>query len=375
MSNFFGTVKTNNSVTDIEAPVYEGYIAPTSSALLEIATESVVEGLQLQAALHVADASIAYTAVHESTEQAEAIFESVVGSTFGKIKDGLKKLWAKMKAWFKSVAKSFQMAFTSGKDFVKKFKKEIESKTAAGFEYQGHVWTIDQGNNKAQELLNSIQGVVSSTLKSADSISPSMKTDDLKDKYELSELREQIVTAVGGKLGLSGSSVDLSEIKEALAKAYRGGSDEKVELKEFAKVSRGTLIDLIEKVDKNKKFIDDAEKAVDKQFSESIKTIDKLEKALGKAADSDYGNGDVSSRRAKITTVASAVGNLTRYGQSLNSTIAATAVESVKASAKEAESVLKSFLRFKGVKESYGSDLDNPDQTDVLESFLNCAKF
>lgn len=370
MSNFFGTVKTQGSV-DYDAPVYEGHIEPTGDAIMAITTDSVLEGLQLQAALHVADATIEYTAVHESAEAAEAVLESVIGGTFGKIKSGLKALWGKIKAWFKQVAKSFQLMFTSGKDFIKKYKKEIQEKRASGFEYDGYVWTIDAGNAKATQGMNAINGVLTKVYGAAPSIT--MNTDKLEEKYELSELKENIVDGLGKALGVSGSNVDMSEIKKALAEAYRGGAEEKTEIKEFAKMNRGALIDLVEKVEKNKKFIDDAEKVVDKQFAESIKVLDKLETSIGKASDADFGE-NASGKRAKITACAAMVGNVTRYGQSLNSALAATAVESVKASAKEAESVLKSFIRFKGVKESFGSEDLEPGAENVFESLLQGVK-
>lgn len=370
MSNFFGTVKTQGSV-DYDAPVFEGHIEPTGDAIMAITTDSVLEGLQLQAALHVADATIEYTAVHESAQAAEAVLESVIGGTFGKIKSGLKALWGKIKAWFKQVAKSFQLMFTSGKDFIKKYKKEIQEKRAAGFEYDGYVWTVEAGNSKAASGMKAIDGVLKGLY--ADAPSVTMGTEKLEDKYDLSETKEKIVDGLGKALGVSGSNVDMSEIKKALHEAYRNGADEKTENKEFAKINRGDLIGLIEQVDKNKKFIDEAEKVVDKQFAESIKALDKLETAINKTPDSDFGK-DGSAKRAKVTAYAAMIGNVTRYGQSLNSALAATAVESVKASAKEAESVLKSFIRFKGVKESFGSEDLEPGAENVFESLLQGVK-
>lgn len=367
MSNFFGTVKTNSPAVAIEAPVFEGYIAPTGTALMEIATEGVLEGLQIQAALHVADATIAYTSVNESAEKAEGVFESVVGSTIGRIKDGLKKLWSKMKAWFKSVAKSFQVTFTSGKDFVKKFKKEIEGKRSTGFEYQGHIWTVDAGNGKAEGALKSLNKIAESVL------TGTAVSTDPDHKHDLSELKEKAISAVASVVGVSGTDADLSGIKEALAKAYRNGADEKVENKEFAKLGKGALIELIEKVDAHRKVIDDAEKIVDKQFAESLKALDKLEKEIAKSPDADYGD-NASAKRAANAAHAAVVSNVTRYVQTLNSTIASAAVESIKASAKEAESVLKSFVRYKGVKESFGAEDLEQGASDVFEGFLQNIK-
>lgn len=374
MSNFFGTVNTQSTV--IDAPVYEGYVAPTADAVMSIATEGVLEGLQLQAALHVADATIAYTAVHESAGAAEAVLESVVGNTIGKLKEGLKKLWAKIKAWFASVGKTFSLMFAKGKDFVKKYKKEILEKPSAGFEYSGHVWTVEAGNNKAGALIKSIDSTLQTVLKAASSIDAkdykTADTTNAKDEFDLPSIKEDLVKKLGNTLGAGVD--DMSEIKEKLQEVYRNGKDEKEEIKDFGKVSRGTLIDLIDKSDKSQKEVKDIEKEVDKQFNESLKALQKLETEIGKAKDSDFTGADNAAQaksRGKITALASMVSNVTRYAQSLNTAIAGAAVENIKAAASEAESVLKQFIRYRGTKESFEGDDHGTENTSVLENLIS----
>ena len=383
MSNFFGTVSHAN--TAIEAPVYEGHIEPTSDALMSIAVEGVIEGLQVQAALHVADATIAYTAVNESAGAAEVVLEGVLGNTVGKLKDGLRKLWAKIKAWFKSVTKTFSLMFAKGKDFVKKYKKEILEKPAAGFKYDGHIWTIDAGNTKATALLKAIDGTLGAVLNDAAKVTTGDFTSDIDaakkadasgiaKEFDQAEIKEKLIEKLGATLG-SGVN-EMSEIKEKLQEAYRGNKDETEEIKDFGKMSRGALIDLIEKTDKNSKVVTDVEKEVDKQFNESLKALSKFEAALGKSKDSDFHGGENggAKSRARITTLASNVSSITRYAQSLNTAIAGAAVDNIKAAAAEAESVLKRFIKFKGVKESFGDESAPVGSENVLENFMATIK-
>ena len=387
--NYFGTsIVSQPDNTEFEAPVYEGFVSPEGSAIMDIALEGMREDYQLQAALHIADAQLSLKAVTESTEAADIALESVVGSTFGKIKDGLKKLWSKVKAWFKSVRESITMAFSKGKAFITKYKKTIQEKPARGFEYTGYVWSVEAGNTKATAAVNAIAAAVEKVTgelgSDAESIASSAASQGMsagaKDSYDASEIQEEIVRELASKVG-AGSNGELSDIKEAIFKAYRSGAEngDTEELKEFSKVTRGTLIDLVEKSDKSLKLIADAEKAVDKTFSNSLKLISKAETAVGKLGNSSFEEkgGDNSSnatagRRAKAATFASKIAFATRYGQTLNSAIASSAVESIKASAAEAERVLKRFVSYGGAKENtedLPEDLDGAQA--VIENFMN----
>lgn len=384
--NYFGTNIVNQpDDTQFEAPVYEGVVSPSGTAIMDIVLEAMREDYQLQAALEIADAQMTLKAVTESVEAAEVVLEGVLGNTFSKIKDGLKKLWAKVKAWFKSVRESLTMLFSKGKTFITKYKKTIQEKPARGFEYKGYVWSVDAGNTKAQSAISAIaDGVESITSKlgsDVDSITAAAAAQGMaagaKDEYDSSEIQDQIVGKVSDKIG-SGSKGDLSDIKEAIFKAYRSGAGDgdTEDLKEFSKVTRGTLIDLVDKSDKSLKTIADAEKAADKTFANSLKLISKAETAVGKLGDSSFqakgsgaDNSDnaVAGRRAKAATFASKIAFATRYGQTLNSAIASAAVESVKASASEAERVLKRFVSYGGSKENLD---ENPEDFDGAESVL-----
>ena len=58
--------------------------------------------------------------------QYEAVAEAAIGGMFAKIKDFFIKLWNKVKAFFHEVRKYLDSIFMSGKDFCKKYEKEIK---------------------------------------------------------------------------------------------------------------------------------------------------------------------------------------------------------------------------------------------------------
>lgn len=380
MSYFNTAILNTGEPGSITAPEYDGLVPATESAIMDIVLEGLREDYQLQAAMQIADSSLTLTAVRESAEAADIALESVVGSTFTKIKDGLKSLWAKVKAWFKSVKERLTMMFSKGKTFISKYKKQIQEKPARGFEYTGYPWTIEAGNTKATAAINAVGGAVDSVVgklgSTVNEIVNQGKNNGLEE-YTGSDVQEQIVKALGGSIS-AGANADMSDVKKAIFAAYRGGKEEgeTEELKEFSKVTKDTLIGMVEKSDKAIKVITDAEKVVDKTFAESIKLISKAETEVGKLKDSDLQGSDnsasaVSKRRANAATAVSRIAFATRYGQTLNSAVASAAVESISAGAAEAERVLKRFVNYKGTKESFQGTEEFGSESTVIESLMN----
>lgn len=83
-----------------------------------------------------------YSMVHEgaSVDEIVALQEASISGFFNKIKEFFKKLWAKIKALFhRFIAKFDSMFMKSGKDLLKKYKKEIELKDTSELEIKFQV--------------------------------------------------------------------------------------------------------------------------------------------------------------------------------------------------------------------------------------------
>ena len=59
--------------------------------------------------------------------QYEAVAEVAVNGIFAKVKQFFQKLWEKVKAFFHNVVRFFDSLFKSGKEFVSKYKKDIDN--------------------------------------------------------------------------------------------------------------------------------------------------------------------------------------------------------------------------------------------------------
>lgn len=71
------------------------------------------------------------------------VMEGFLGDAKDKIVNALKKLWAKIKAFFKSALAYFDAIFMSGKKFADKYKEEILKNDLSGFKYEMFEYTLD----------------------------------------------------------------------------------------------------------------------------------------------------------------------------------------------------------------------------------------
>lgn len=138
--------------------------------------------------------------------QYEAVAEAAIGDMFKKIKDFFVKLWNKVKAFFHEVRKYIDSIFMSGKEFAKKYQKEIakldnlKDFSFKMFKYNNNF--IDIMDSKyivePDELMQKMMGSdINSLLDKAANISADAKYDD---EYEANRVKNG--QAVNGKAGV-----------------------------------------------------------------------------------------------------------------------------------------------------------------------------
>ena len=125
---------TYNGYQNYDIQVMEGYDVEAGGDAAAH-QEFVQEMVGVYQAMHAMDMAeielrrnnggVALESCTEGMEEFEAVQEASVQSIVTKVKDALKKLWAKIKGFFKSIRKYFDYLFMSGKDFVKKYQTEI----------------------------------------------------------------------------------------------------------------------------------------------------------------------------------------------------------------------------------------------------------
>lgn len=354
----FNTYYSDN----INCESYNGAMDASIESSDAILYEAAEEFYKINAGLYVADIMIESAVLEGANES--VLIEGAVGNVIEKIKNAFKKLWAKIKAWFGQVKRFFKILFMNGKKFVNEFKIEINHKEGKGFTYNGWVWDIDKATDKAKEKIGLIDklynGVVSDIKKATDELkdSRSKYITSIKDNYDYDSITEFLDKEMG--------NVELGDFLKDLEETAHGGTS-KEEVENFDQgMSKDGMMNYIVGNGKAIKEIEDADKEVDKNFKNIINALNSAEKSYLSATKSNTDNN--ASVIGSVVSKLSAVGRaaLTR-NQSINSRL----IELMKQCAKDYESILKAFLRYKPKKESFGSYYDDDDNTNnVLEQAM-----
>jgi len=212
-----------------------GEIMPTMEASDQILYEFAEDMYKINAALYVSDVIIEQS-VMEGAENPEALLENVVGDFFKKIVEAFKKLWAKIKAWFKEVIKTLEVQFMSGEKFIKKYKKELEDKKATGFNYKGYKYDVAKMEKSIDDVAKKASGYTNTDLGNLDKITKEDLEKRLGDVAQLSG--SEFVEKVFGKA--------ITDIKADITRDLRGNIDKELELKDFEGNSKSEMISFVE---------------------------------------------------------------------------------------------------------------------------------
>lgn len=184
------------------------------------------------------------------------VMEGFLGDAKDKIVNAVKKLWAKIKAFFKSALAYFDAIFMNGKDFANKYKNEITKNNLSGFKYEMFDYTLDAVN------LKTVFSEADSSLKKSGDVG----TDAVKRK----EAVRRVMSS------LCGTTVrDSASFRKALEKKLRGGKTSKKEVapdigKIFAALTEGdALADCKDAQADCEKLFQDAIDDIEKKAQES----------------------------------------------------------------------------------------------------------
>lgn len=360
MSNFFGTALTGGStqVVTYDGPVFEGYNVEHDGEF-SIAIESAQDQLEIVAALAALDVQTT-NFVKESmatdeegleyvAESFEPVLEASGVNVFTKIKEAIKKLWGKVKAFFASVLRSVDGVTKSAQDFVKKYKKQIQELKLTGLKHEMFTYTVEDLNlsykadaqKDAAGVVNQITSVVSGgdVEKAQDAVNAFREGRDER----LQDFRASVIGA-GGKL-------DEKEFREAVRKQLRGGKDEKAEVN----VNIHAIIGEIEGTGKLTSKIAKVQKEADKVFGDSIKLVDQLEKTIGNSKEVTHGHASFEYKKADggkgtkvmpngIVAKASVVASAISSELSAQQAIVNTAISEWTSAIKERDGVYKKVI-------------------------------
>ena len=244
----------------------------------------------------------------EQTGSDQVFYESVnLKGIFESIKKFFQKLIEKIHKIFHTFIAKLSSWFSSGKDFAKKYEKEIIknwSKVSNDFEFKGYTFETAKtpvGASAAKEFGANLVKAPSGTPNEIADFLANPSEGTLKAMYTAAGIDENEVSKFRAKMedyqgtiracivGQTSGTLDQKEYTEELFKKYRSGEDSKQDMKkadiEKAYGSISGLVSFIKDYDKLKKDSENAEKAFVNTVDELIKKMNKLEDDLLKTRD------------------------------------------------------------------------------------------
>lgn len=274
--------KTNYPEDFADVPVMEGYDVEAGGDAAAH-QEFVQEMVSVYEAMHAADMAeielrrnnngVALESCTEGVDEFEAVQESAVSGVYEKIKTALKKLWAKIKGFFKSVRKYFDYLFMDGKDFAKKYQTEIikaAAKADDSFEFKMYKFDDNKIDNTDAGIYGKALKAVTSHLNIAEKDSNAIEKDILKP------YRSSIV-------GGSGDKEDFT--KDAFA-YFRSGAESDADKEEIKATDISGFVKVLT-TSKTKSALDKMEREMDKNFRDMIKKYDDMERDAAKGDRTD----------------------------------------------------------------------------------------
>jgi hypothetical protein len=363
--SIFGTRRTT-AQPEITVEAYQGYVGEGLTGIQEIVAESTQEAFQLHAGMYVSDI-IMEESVLEGAADPEVLMEGFVKDSFAKIQKIISDLWAKVKAWFGKVKENLKIMFASGKRLVENYKDQFLKKPTNGFSYKGHHYTMKAGQDsikaKRAILEKAIDDSVGFDLSkfTVDSQKADLASRSSKEKFNEKEEKEAILKALG--------SEKMGDVLKEIHKAFRNGSAEKSDIKDFSANSREEIFSFVEDAGKNLTEVEAQEKAINDSFKRVLDAI--------KRAQSSFKEGDKGSKaedKGKAATMAQQRYKVTHSALGMLTQIVGVEVDAIKEAARASQGVIKSFLQKKEEKKKDEPKKDGAEPTkESSESILESA--
>lgn len=326
---------TESAQLEFDVPVYEGYVDPSGSGLMDILAEAAQDSYQLQAGLLIADIALEHTLVTEGLDQASILLEGVAGDITEKAKKNITALWSKFRAWFDSALQSLKAMFTTGEKFIEKFGKVIEEKDVKGFKYKGRKITVDAGGAKADKTKGAINAELNLIVKKVEDIQRHINTatnaaSNESDIGDVKAIKDRILKASGAE--------SIGDIKKEITLAYFNNEKEDKEISDFSENSKSELISIVKSASKAIAEVKKAKDETDKEFATVLKALNQAAKEIKGGENNEERGRAVVYLNKQIAAI--------KYTLTLQGTVSAARVDGLKATAKDAEKALKKYLSF-----------------------------
>lgn len=226
----------------------------------------------------------------------EVVAEGAIKDAFAKVKEFLKKLWDKVKAWFHQVKRFFDSIFMSGKEFVKKYQKDIQTadKTLKDFSYTMYDYDDERIDAIDKDLdTDTFADQMVNQLKSTTTVD---KLEDLKKWAD-----EDNVAKEFGNATIQGTKAPKitgnDDFDEAIFASFRKGATGPEDKEEIDVSDLGHYASILTQA-KSLSALDSMSNKIDKMYKKALKGIDEFEKEK-KAEKKEIDDNKASTEDAK----------------------------------------------------------------------------
>lgn len=354
------------------------------SGLPEVDVESIVADEDIEAAWEessiataariVAETNINYNRIMEACaimelnfleeNGREFIYEADGTGFFDKVKEFFRSIWAKIQSMFKKAVTQFNSWFVSDKEFLRKYKKDLNTAMNTNGSFG------DKEIDIYQYVYLTNADVFSKIAASADAAKTEVLADmnekkideivtkdgavaDLEKAVEKfdSEWVNTTVEAWRGKLlakfdSSKSGSFTSKEFADELTEVLQGGESSKVSV-ELAKAIQPAM-NFLEGSDKIKKALNDAMKYLKKGIDDAIKETEKLQKGYG---DSLKKGADDANKKAGLKhTLCSRYLNVLKDLKTAGVTAQGIGLNTLKACSRQSKAVCVKALSYRKPK-------------------------
>lgn len=288
---------SNDHIANLDA--IETSMEANAGSVMVLHQESIDYYNRLEEGMMLCEQMALAQTVKGRENAAVMIQEGAIGDFFGKIVELFKKMYQKVKGWFKSLMTYVSTAVGDVNKTLEKYKKELD-KDFSNYKYHGHSWKsndISKLGSNADKIRNSIVSSLNGiSISGAEAQSNISKDDKNYNHSIIGDRNETENSAVKGAAKVSepnmihallnsgsfntNDETTVSEAKTQITEAVRGeGSGE--EIKGFSAVSISNMVDFIKKFSDNK-VLKEAQAKVDKNYNDAISSASKIkDKILG----------------------------------------------------------------------------------------------
>ena len=316
-----------------------------SAGATRIAMESVAElhDIFMESFYNTNQAELAAATEGVALEgsQYEAVHEAAISNAFAKIKDFMKKLWAKVKAFFHNVKRYMDAMFKSGSEFVKKYAQDIRNiGTLKDFEYKMYKYDnkkidtvdamvdtnwMDKGIDACKATIYKIAELSAEESKEEHDRILGQSMSEIRKTLDRDNVTKDVVMLISDS-----KCKDPDEFDEWLFGSFRSGATGADDKEDISITNVSEFVSVLNDSSKLGGKLDKISKNIDNGYGKAIKAVDKAESDAAKA-------GKGSANIAEVCRLLSSMLSIrqTHYNKLMNAW---------KAVAKERDTAYKSMI-------------------------------